>query len=409
LRRPMPSLSPSADPRRVASAAAHRPPPPEVSEPFRASFVGAANLHAEITSMLRTFAGCAGLTALAFTFPAHAHHPSGVSSTGDAGPIATLSATTLARGQSAAAVFLEMVRIDAFSDTELKGYAARHIHAHSIDSILAPTLAYAYGVTDNVTLMLRLPVVMRTGVREGEHSHGPAGNTVADRGDPAGIGDLTVMGQIRVLNDRASGTEVAVLGGVKAPTGRTRETDEAGVRFESEFQPGSGSWDGLLGAAITKRWGAWSFDSNVLYQFVTEGAQHTDLGDRFLYNVALSYRMLGGPAGETRRMNLGALPEPMYHGGPKGRTHEHVELPRTLGPALDLVFELNGEWHGKERTDGIVEKNSGGNVVYASPGVRLSKDNWSSFVSVGVPVINQSGGVQAEPSWRLLTGVAVGF
>jgi len=36
-------------------------------------------------------------------------------------------------------------------------------------------------------------------------------------------------------------------------------------------------------------------------------------------------------------------------------------------------------------------------------------ERWSGFVSVGVPILNDLNGVQAEPDWRLLTGVAVNF
>ncbi len=55
------------------------------------------------------------------------------------------------------------------------------------------------------------------------------------------------------------------------------------------------------------------------------------------------------------------------------------------------------------------DPNSGGNVVYLSPGLRLSHERWPGFVSLGVPIINDLNGLQAEPDWRLLTGVAVNF
>jgi len=362
--------------------------------------------------MLRKFAAGAGLAALALAQPAFAHHPSGVSSTNDAGPIATLSASTLAQGQSAAAVFFEMVKIDAFSDAQLKSFAGQHIHAHSMDAILAPTLVYAYGVTNDLTIIGRLPIVIRTDIREGHHSHGPAGNTVDERGDSPGVGDLTLLGEYRFFNNRSTRTEAALLFGVKAPTGRTDVDDKQGERFETEFQPGSGSWDGLYGLAVTQRLAAWSFDANVLYQQVNKGAQDTDLGDRLLYNAAVSYRISSGPAASTGRMSLGALPEPMYHGGPKsrGQQHSHDEPPAPPpGPALDLVLELNGEWHGHQEIAGVKDPNSGGNVVYLAPGLRLSMDKWSGFVSVGLPVVNHLYGVQAEPDWRLLTGVAMSF
>ena len=282
--------------------------------------------------MLRKGALSAGVTALLLASPAFAHHPSGATSTSGAGPIGTISATTLEQGQSAAGVFFEMVKIRAFSDTELTTFAGKHIHAHSIDAILSPSLVYAHGLTKDLTLSARLPVIIRQDIREGHHSHGPAGNTVDERGDSSGIGDLTLMSQYRFFNDPRTGTEMAVLLGIKVPTGATGVNDAFGGRFEAEFQPGSGSWDGLFGLAFTKRLGAWSFDANVLYQLATTGTQDTDLGDRFLYNAAISYRLVGG-ALAPGRMNAGAplpdsiAPRPMYHGGPKAKLHHHHEEP----------------------------------------------------------------------------------
>jgi hypothetical protein len=139
-----------------------------------------------------------------------------------------------------------------------------------------------------------------------------------------------------------------------------------------------------------------------------KGAYETNLGDRFQYNLAVSYRLAGYLSG-SGPMYAGALPAPMYHGGPKGQGHTHVEPMAPTGPALDLVLELNGEWHDQQKVAGITDANSGGNVVYLSPGVRLTSGKMSAFASVGVPVINQMNGFQVEPDWRLLTGVSVGF
>jgi len=360
--------------------------------------------------MLRKSPPLAALAALVLAPSALAHHPSGVSSTGGAGPIATVSASTLEAGQGTAGIFFEMVKIGPFSDAQLAAFAGQHIHAHSLDAILAPTLVYAYGVTSDLTVSARLPILVRKDIREGHHSHGPAGNTIDERGDASGIGDLTLLGQYRFLNNKATRTEAALLLGVKAPTGRTGVDDVFGVRFETEFQPGTGSWDGLVGLAFTQRSGGWSFDTNVLYQLATTGAQDTDLGDRLLYNAAVSYRLTGGPAASVGRMHLGALPEPMYHGGPKPtRKHRHEEPARPAGPSLDVVLELNGEWHGHQVQGGAEDPNSGGNVIYLSPGVRMAIGKWSGFASVGVPVVNGLYGIQAEPDWRLLTGIAVSF
>jgi hypothetical protein len=345
--------------------------------------------------MLRKLAFSAGLAGL-LACPAFAHHPSGASSAGGAGPIATIPATTLEKGQSAAGVMVEVINLAPLSLDQMGG----HPHPHSLEGIFATSLVYAYGITDNLTLSMRLPFVRRTDILD---AHEGA------LGDSAGVGDLSVLGQYRFYSNRALQTEAALLFGATLPTGDTGVTTAAGGPFEAEFQPGSGAWSYVLGAAFTKRFGAWSFDTNVLYQFTGDGVQDVNLGNRLLYSGAVSYRISGGFFGPSGRTHAG-LPEPMHHGGPKTKHshgHEH-EAPRSLsGPALDLVVELNGEWH--DRQSGEHGFHSGGNVVYLSPGVRLSIDRWSGFVSVGVPIINELNGIQPEAEWRVLTGMAIGF
>jgi hypothetical protein len=341
------------------------------------------------------YAGLAVLIALsASASPAAAHHPSGSSSTGGSGPIATISATTLEKGQSVAGVVVEFISLDQLSLDQMHG----HPHPHSLDGIYSTSLVFAYGITNDLSLSLRLPFIRRTNILDAHEPH--------DLGDAAGVGDLSVLGQYRFLNNRPSRMEAALLLGAKLPTGDTSVDSAAGERFEAEFQPGSGSVDYLLGLAFTKRFGAWSFDTNVLYQFTNAGVQDTNLGDRFLYNAAASYRMHGStrPSG---RMNAG-LPPPMYHGGPKAK-HQHDESPPSRGPTLDLVLEVNGEWHDHQRIGGVKDIHSGGNTVYLSPGVRLSVDRWSGFVSLGVPIFTDLNGIQPEPEWRIISGVAVNF
>jgi hypothetical protein len=344
--------------------------------------------------MLRKLALSAGATALLTAYPAFAHHPSGSSSTNNSGPIGTISATTLDKGQSVAGVVVEFINLDPLPLDKLGG----HPHPHNLDGIFSTSLVYAYGITDDLTLSLRLPFIRRTNIFD--HHDG-------DLGDAVGVGDLSVLAQYRFYNNRAAQMESALLFGVKLPTGDTGVRTVGGELFEAEFQPGSGSVDYFLGLAFTKRFGPWSFDANVLYQFAGDGVQDINLGDRFLYNAAVSYRMYGfGRHGG--RMNAG-LPEPMYHGGPKakGHHHHHDEPPPSRGPALDLVLELNGEWHDRQSGEGGFH--SGGNTVYLSPGLRLSVDRWSGFVSFGVPIISDLNGLQPEPEWRVLSGVAVSF
>ena len=239
---------------------------------------------------------------------------------------------------------------------------------------------------------------------------------------------MTALGQWRFFSNQVTGTQAAVLFGLKAPTGRTRVYDRQGERFETEFQPGSGSYDPLAGLALSQRLGHWSFDTNVLYVFATEGAQRTNLGDRFQYNAALSYRVFGATAGETPGVEAGPSVAYMHagHDHPPAARHEHVpdrvhshqretphshelEVPRVPQLAIDAVLELNGEWHDKQVIEHEKDRNSGGNVVYLSPGIRVSYGSLSGFVSVGVPVVNHMNGLQSKPRERVVTGLAFAF
>jgi hypothetical protein len=73
------------------------------------------------------------------------------------------------------------------------------------------------------------------------------------------------------------------------------------------------------------------------------------------------------------------------------------------------VLELNGEWQAKENFAGITDPNSGGNVVYLSPGLRLSSNRLSGFVSFGVPIVNDLNGIQSEPTYRVVSGLVLAF
>jgi hypothetical protein len=160
-------------------------------------------------------------------------------------------------------------------------------------------LAFAYGITNDLTVSLRLPWVRRTGILEGVQEDPADPATVRDRGTTSGFGDVTVLGQYRFLNNRVSGTQAACCSVFKAPTGATNLVDPFGETFEAEFQPGSGSWDGLFGAAFSQRLTpALSFHANVLAIATGTGTQDTNLGNRFLYNGALAYRLFGETAGE---------------------------------------------------------------------------------------------------------------
>ena len=89
------------------------------------------------------------------------------------------------------------------------------------------------------------------------------------------------------------------------------------------------------------------------------------------------------------------------------RPSDHAVSPKGL--VIDAVLELNGEWQAKQTISGVDDPNSGGNVVFLSPGVRVASNRWSGFATVGLPIVNDLNGLQSEPTYRLFGGVLVGF
>ncbi len=303
---------------------------------------------------------------------AWAHHPPGGAILGKTGPIRTIAPSTLQQDKWAIAIQTEFINFDAFSDGELKGFAGGGKNVHSIDSIFHTIFGLGYGITKDITLSLKIPYAYLNNIRE---AHQDEPDEVHVYGDAKGIGDITIFGQYRFVKMLYRNFESSLLIGLKMPTGRITDRDINGERFETEFQPGSGSWNPIVGIAATKQSGQLSLDTDVLYTIATKGAQETDLGDLLNYDIALSYQVLNKKV------------------------------------ALDLVLEANGEWKGKQKVAGIKDENSGENVIFLSPGMRLSwnYNKWSAFISVGFPVSQDLNGIQNETNMRTAVGISVGL
>ncbi|NQV20610.1 MAG: transporter [Rhodospirillales bacterium] len=335
-------------------------------------------------SALRSLTVCAFMAGIAG--PAYAHHPAASLGTGTAGPITTRTAATLPRGKWSVSAQMHYLKLNDISDSRLEQAAAQGVEGvHGLDSILATQFGAAYGALDNVTVSVTLPVVRRTNIDEG-HPEAPGIGEVEKLGDAAGLGDLAMLATWRVHDDRERPVSAALIAGLKMPTGDTHDrSDDGSTRFEAEFQPGSGSWDPLLGGAVTARAGSVTFAASILYQIATEGSQNTDLGDALSYDLAAAYRLMGGK-------------------------HAHHDGTADRHPGLDLVLEVNGEWRAKEEMSGVRDPNSGGNAIFISPGLRFSHPaGGSAWVSVGVPITENRNGIQADVDLRLTAGIAQTF
>jgi len=318
---------------------------------------------------------------LIVTMPVLADHPTVAFGNESSGPIVTIAAASMQKGTLATGIRTEVIENDAFSDQDLASYADQGIEGvHSVDRIINTSLAIGYGVTDNLTLSVRLPYIERKNIREGEIEDGEA--EAHAHGDSAGLGDLLLFGQYRVL--KSDSTDVAIHLGIKAPTGETDDKDDDGLRFETEFQPGTGSWDYLVGGAISHVNNQFSYHANVLFNKTNEGSQSTEIGDILNYNLAMTYQLNGEDHSE----------------------HSHVHTDSTE-IKWDAIIELNGETRRKNKIGGLEEQHSGGTALFISPGLRVTAGKFGGFISVALPVVENMNGKQTDIDARVVAGFSL--
>jgi hypothetical protein len=314
----------------------------------------------------------------------------------------TMGAETLPKSEQALSLQYQHVKLDELSDEVL---LESEEALHSIGEFSQATIGYSLGISDYFTLSAVLPYVNRDDFRESIHDHhdepeepehhdeeessehheeeaASEGEVISS--DISGWGDLSLLGRL-ALNGSDASNRYALLAGLKAPTGSTSEKLANGERAEVEHQPGSGSWDGLLGFAYSTRLNSeWSVSSNLLYQLTTEGKRDTEIGDSLMYNGAVIWT----PASHS------------HHGDAHS---SHVDQ------TWQFVLEVNGEWRDKTEVDGASDKNTGGNVIFGTAGVRWGYGDWSTHLAFAAPFYEDFNGTQSEPEWRLSTGISMAF
>ncbi|EDL48907.1 transporter [Erythrobacter sp. SD-21] len=320
--------------------------------------------------------------------PALADHPVSTAVESTAGSLDVAGPDTLEKGAFALGLDAVLVAPQERSDEELERLAEQDIHAHTVDYLLRSRLALVYGVTDRLTLSASLPLVHREGLREGEHEEigGMEVHEVVQLGDVTGIGDLTVLAKYRLGTDAGMGA--AFFAGLKLPKGETHAESPEGERLETEHQPGTGSWDPLLGAALGWAWESSRIDTSLFYQFATTGSQDTRLGDRLRAGVALAHRL-----GNADHHGVGAENE-----GPHGHA------------AWDIFASASYEWEGRETVAGEREEGSGGEVLWLSSGARYTTAGGLALAaSLGAPLWQDVGANHPDNRLRFTLSATTGF
>lgn len=286
---------------------------------------------------------------------------------GVGGPIITMPAYTLPKGKFVINSSLRYQNVNA-SGVDLAFLTANNIHGHTHDSEMQLTANMAYGVTDDLNVILSYPYRFLNGIKSAVDGE------IIDGGNSIGLGDMTLTAKYRFLY--RSRFQAAALAGIKMPTGQTNERDEFGYKLGADEQPGTGSWDPIMGLAVSMPVRNFSFDSSVIYRLSTPGVQNTIVGDQVNFNNAVTYNF-----------------------------QAHKFLGQEIKTAA--VLELNGIWQEKVEYLGTKDDSHGGLIMFLSPGLRIAvNENTVANFLIGFPIISDLNGFQPDTGIQLFTGIS---
>jgi len=300
----------------------------------------------------------------------HADHGPGTSGGGSQ----TQSAETLKPGKFSIDLRLDYTEFENLSDREIEAKAARAGGFDLLDRSFLPTISLSYGIVENFQVGLSIGYYHAVNPREAEFDSG-TGDTEITTFDPDGLTDLWLTAKYRFY--RGPMGQFALFAGAKLPTGKYKVTNSEGERVEPSATAGSGSFDGMGGLAwsryLTSRI---TLDVSGQYTFRTE---HDDfrLGDRVDGGVAVAYRF----------------------------TEDIQQFPQ-----LSVFAEANLRHLFKSEEDGARDPNTGGTVVFLSPGLRLGFCPNAAFtLSPQFPVVQELYGEQLQTDFKINAALTMTF
>ena len=214
-----------------------------------------------------------------------------------------------------------------------------------------------YGVTGNFALAINVPLVdLRV--------DSPGGVLV----DETGLGDVTLMGKYRFWqhDEKGSTDRIAGIFGLEIPSGRDALS--------------SNSLDPILGLVYTHQGMnesglLWEVDADVVYKVNTE-ARDTDLGDTLRYDLAVGHQIWPW---------------------------------KTADKLLVGVLELNGVYNDRDIVSGIEVPDSGGHILYLSPGLQFVTMRYVIEAGVKIPIVQDLYGPQLEEDVSVSLGLRIQF
>ncbi|MFZ5594023.1 MAG: transporter [Pseudomonadota bacterium] len=275
---------------------------------------------------------------------------------------------------------------EQFSDQQMLGFRnqGEDVHMHSKED--SAFLAFGFPVNKDMDLTILAQYNRFKGFVDNGDEYASAcfglnqnglptqnaqnANCLSKTSTSQGLGDTLVLGRYRFYNHNDH--QLAAVFGTILPTGTIRKRTNNGDLIGTHNQPGSGAITMQGGLAYTAHLtGKIALDADIIARVPTMGAKQFRSGRSIQADAAISYN------------------------------HDGFLVP---------VLEVNAISNESDIENDEVKKNSGGDVVYLSPGITMHlKDKGSVYASVMYPVYQKLGGISNNETWRFSLGWGYGF
>ena len=210
-------------------------------------------------------------------------------------------------------------------------------------------------LTEEFTVFTEIPYVIRRS-KEVED-----GTILGFNQESEGWGDLFLFGDYAFFKEEEK--TASFVGGVKFPTGSTDEVNSVGDKFGLELQPGTGSFDYVVGGVYKQQMDRIDLLANAVYVFKTEGARDFEFGDIFSTSIFVDYLL--NPESKMFNTKIG--------------------------------IDVNLQYEQKQRHNGSKVPDSGGTILLLGPALNIgATEDITMLSSIMFPVYQDLGGVHQE-------------
>jgi hypothetical protein len=300
------------------------------------------------------------------------------------GGVATQSGEVMKPGAVSLDFRIDYTQFEQLSENDIRRRTfnvggASHQHFDAARNTALETFSLSYGATENLQIGFSFGYYYGNDIREG-HLHGNGSYGFHDFGDVKGMTDHWITAKYRVARGEEGEGSFSVLAGVKLPFGDNDQAGEDGTSnapLEASLQPGSGAIDLMIGFAYSRYLTAdITLDTSVQYTYRGE-ANDFKIGDQILFGVAAAYRF----------------------------TESVLVFPQ---PSVFLELNVRHLAKNAEHDDKII--NSGGTVLFVSPGYRISFSDRVAFtLAIQIPVYQGLNDEQQEALFKVSTGLTFTF